>query len=45
MFALESPNRGESNEYTKYTIFNIKKKKNTLNYSELAAMGFFEGTQ
>ena len=26
MFALESPHRGNSNEYTKYTIFNIKKE-------------------
>ena len=27
MFSLESPHRGDSNEYTQYTIFNIKKKK------------------
>ena len=27
MFSLESPDRGDSNEYTQYTIFNIKKKK------------------
>ena len=26
MFLLESPHRGDSNENTKYTIFNIKKK-------------------
>ena len=26
VFSLESPHRGDSNEYTKYTIFNIKKK-------------------
>ena len=26
MFSLESPHRGDSNEYTQYTIFNIKKK-------------------
>ena len=26
MFSLESPNRGDSNEYTKYTMFNIKRK-------------------
>ena len=37
MFSLESPHRGDSNEYTKHTIFNIKKKI-TLNY-------FFLGTQ
>ena len=42
MFSLESPHRGDSNEYTKYTIFNIKKKI-TLNYPESAAMGFFKG--
>ena len=32
--------RGDSNEYTQYTIFNIKNKI-TLNYSKSAAMGFF----
>ena len=25
VFSLESPYRGDSNEYTQYTIFNIKK--------------------
>ena len=25
MFSLESPHRGDSNEYTQYTIFNINK--------------------
>ena len=48
MFSLESPHRGDSNEHTKYTIFNIKKKI-TLNYPKSAAMGFwvwdFHGTQ
>ena len=44
MFVLESPQRGDSNEYTQYTIFNIKKKIN-LNYLNSAAMGFFLGTQ
>ena len=45
MFSLESPHRGDSNEYTQYTIF-IMKKKNTLNYPNSAAMGFFsKGTQ
>ena len=42
MFSLESPHRGGSNEYTQYTIFNIKKKI-TLNYPTSAAMGFFQG--
>ena len=40
---LESPHRGDSSEYTQYTIFNIKKKI-TLNYPKSAAMGFFPGT-
>ena len=31
VFSLESPHRGDSNEYTQYAIFNIKKKI-TLNY-------------
>ena len=39
MFSLESPHRGDSNEYTQYTIFNIKKKI-TLNYPKSAAIGF-----
>ena len=26
VFSLESPHRGDSNEYTQYTIFNIKKE-------------------
>ena len=30
MFTLESPHRGDSNEYTQYTIFNMN-MKNTLN--------------
>ena len=40
MFILESPHRGDSNEYTQYTIFNMN-KKNTLNYPKSAALGFF----
>ena len=40
MFSLESPHRGDSNDYTQYTIFNIKKKI-ILKYSTSAAMGFF----
>ena len=40
VFSLESPHRGDSNEYTQYTIFNIKKKI-TLNYPKTATMGFF----
>ena len=37
---LESPHRGDSNEYTQRTIFDIKKKI-TLNYARSAATGFF----
>ena len=40
MFSIESPHRGDSNEYTQYTIFNMK-KKNTINYPKSAAMGLF----
>ena len=39
MFSLKSPHRGDSNDNTKYTIFNIK-KKTTLKYPKSAAMGF-----
>ena len=38
MFSSESPHRGDSNAYTQYTIFNIKKKI-TLNYPISAAKG------
>ena len=39
MFSLESPHRGDSNEYTQYTVLNIKKKI-TQNYPKSAATGF-----
>ena len=39
MFLLESP-QGDSNEYTQYTIFNMKKKI-APNYPKSAAVGFF----
>ena len=43
MFSLESPHRGDSNEYTQYTMFiqHVIKKKITLYYPKSAAMGFF----
>ena len=44
MFSLESPHRGDSNEYTQYTIFNIKRKIDR-NYHKSAATGIFLGTQ
>ena len=34
VFSSESPHRGDSNEYTQYIIFNIKKKI-ALNYPKL----------
>ena len=40
VFSLESPHGGDSNEYTQYTVFNIKKKI-TLNYPKSAAKEFF----
>ena len=40
VFPVESPHRGDSNEYTQYPIYNIKKKI-TLNYPKSAAMGGF----
>ena len=40
-FSLETPHRGDSNEYKQYTIFSIKKKI-TLNYPITAAGMFFE---
>ena len=44
VFSLESPYRGDSNECTQYTIFNIKKKI-TLNYRKSAAMVFPKGVK
>ena len=44
VFSLESPHRGDSYEYTQYTIFNMN-KKNILNYPKSAALGFVQGTQ
>ena len=43
MFSLESSHRGDSNENSQYTIFNMN-KKNTLNYPKSGALGFFQGT-
>ena len=40
MFSLGSPHRGDSNEYTQYTIFNMN-EKNTINDPNSAAIGFF----
>ena len=43
-FSLESPHWGDSNEYTQYTVFNIKKKI-TLNFLNLQPRDYFLGTQ
>ena len=40
VFSKQSPHRDDFNDYTQYTIFNMK-KKNTLNYPKSAAMRFF----
>ena len=40
MFSLESPHRGDSNEYRQYTILNIK-KGNHRKLAKSAVMGFF----
>ena len=39
VFSLESPQQGDSNEYTQYTISQYKKKL-ILNYHKSATMGF-----
>ena len=45
VFSLESPHRGDSNEYTQYTILNTLNKI-IINYPKSSAMGFFfQGTQ
>ena len=44
VFSLESPHRGDSNEYTQDTFFNIKKTI-ALNYPRSAAMVFSQGIQ
>ena len=40
MFLLESSHRGDSNEYTQYTIFNIK-KENQHNLFQICSYGIF----
>ena len=47
VFSLESPHRGDSNEYIQLTIINMKKEipLNIPNIINSAAMGFFLGTQ
>ena len=40
VFSLESPHRGDSNEYTQYTMFNIKKEYHS-KLSQICWYGFF----
>ena len=44
VFSVESPHSGDSNEFTQYTVLNIKKKI-TLNFSKLQPRDYFLGTQ
>ena len=46
-FSLESPYRGDSNEYTQHTIINIKRKSPEISQNTLmhAAIIFLLGTQ
>ena len=44
VFSLESPHRGDSNEYTQHTIINIKRKSSLIIPNVIimsAAMGIF----
>ena len=41
MFSLESPHRGDSNEYTQYIILNINKKKNHPKLFQICSYGLF----
>ena len=40
VFSLESPHRGDSNDYTQYTIFNMNKKKHP-KLSQICIYGIF----
>ena len=44
VITVESPHRGDSNEYTQNTIFNTKKEKNHPELSQICSYGiFFKG--
>ena len=43
MFSLESPHRGDSDEYSQYAIFNIKKRKSPLFIPNLQLWDFSKG--
>ena len=40
VFSLESPYQGDSNDYTQYTIFNVK-EENCSTYHKSTAIGLF----
>ena len=40
LFSIESPHRGDSNEYIQHTIINIK-KENHPKLSQICSYGFF----
>ena len=42
MFLLESPHRGDSNEYIQYTIFNIERKISP-KLSQICSFGISQG--
>ena len=44
VFSLESPHRGDSNEYTQYTIFK-RNRKSPLIIANLQLWDFFQRTQ
>ena len=44
VFPLELPHQVDSNEYTQYTTFNLRKKI-TLNYANSAVMGFLRDSR
>ena len=45
VFSLESPHRGDSNEYTQYTIFNVKKSNHPKLFLICSYRFLFQGTQ
>ena len=43
VLSLESPHRGDSNEYTQYTIFEYEYQNDNLGSSVLESYGVIEG--
>ena len=44
MFSLKLPHGSDSNEYTQYTIFNMR-QENHRKLSKICSYGIFQGTQ